>query len=56
MRFAFGFGTVTPLLLLKDLGKDSLGHESPTDACSPTPSTCAIRRFGSQLLGNVVEK
>ena len=38
MRFAFGFGRVKPQLPLKDIGNDLLGHESPTDACSPTPA------------------
>jgi hypothetical protein len=32
--FAFGFGVVTRLLLLKYIGNDFLGHESPTEVCS----------------------
>jgi hypothetical protein len=40
-----GFATVTPLLLLKNIGYDILDKEAPTDVCSPTS---ARKRFLSK--------
>ena len=34
MHFVYGFATVTPLLLSKNIGYDILDDESLTDVCS----------------------